>query len=57
MISDSNAHKQQVEEAVSFLRSRLPIMPEVLIQLGTGLGNLVEAMDKRLSIPYEKIPG
>ena len=52
-----NAHKEQVEEAVSFLRSRLPVMPEVLIQLGTGLGNLVEAMDERLSIPYKEIPG
>jgi purine-nucleoside phosphorylase len=54
---DINAHKQQVEEAVAFLRSRLPIMPEVLIQLGTGLGNLVEAMDNSISIPYLEIPG
>ncbi|MDU9047749.1 MAG: purine-nucleoside phosphorylase [Candidatus Electrothrix sp. Rat3] len=54
---DINAHKQQVEKAVAFLQSRLPIMPEVLIQLGTGLGNLVEAMDNSISIPYEEIPG
>ena len=54
---DINAHKEQVEEAVAFLRSRLPIIPEILIQLGTGLGNLVEAMDNSISIPYEEIPG
>ncbi|WLE97421.1 MAG: purine-nucleoside phosphorylase [Candidatus Electrothrix communis] len=54
---DSNAHKEQVEEAVAFLQSRLPIIPEILIQLGTGLGNLVEAMESSISIPYEDIPG
>ncbi len=54
---DIKAHKEQVEEAVAFLRSRLPIIPEILIQLGTGLGNLVEAMDNSLSIPYKEIPG
>lgn len=54
---DIKAHKEQVEEAVAFLRSRLPIIPEILIQLGTGLGNLVEAMDNSISIPYEEIPG
>ena len=54
---DNKAHKEQVEEAVAFLRSRLPVMPEILIQLGTGLGNLVEAMDSSLSIPYKEIPG
>ena len=52
-----NLHKQQVEEAVTFLRSRLPVMPEVLIQLGTGLGNLVEAMEDSIVLPYEEIPG
>ncbi|CAK8711268.1 purine-nucleoside phosphorylase [Candidatus Electrothrix laxa] len=54
---DINTHKQQVEEAVAFLRSRLSVLPEILIQLGTGLGNLVEAMNNSVSIPYEDIPG
>ncbi|CAK8719033.1 purine-nucleoside phosphorylase [Candidatus Electrothrix aarhusensis] len=54
---DIKAHKEQVEEAVAFLQSRLPVLPEILIQLGTGLGNLVEAMESSISIPYEDIPG
>ena len=54
---DIKAHKVQVEEAAAFLRSHVPVMPEILIQLGTGLGNLVEAMEDSLSIPYEEIPG
>ncbi len=35
---DIQRHKQQAEEAVAFLHARLPLLPEVLIQLGTGLG-------------------
>ena len=54
---DITAHKEQAEEATAFLRSRLPVMPEILIQLGTGLGNLVEAMKSSISLPYEEIPG
>jgi len=54
---DINKHKEQIEEAVSFLRSRLPVQPEILIQLGTGLGNLAQAMENCISIPYEDIPG
>ncbi|XOF33625.1 MAG: purine-nucleoside phosphorylase [Candidatus Electrothrix sp. YB6] len=53
---DINAHKQQVDEAVTFLRSCLPATPEILIQLGTGLGNLAGAMEDRITIPYEEIP-
>lgn len=49
-------YRQQVEEAVDFLNNCLNEKPEILIQLGTGLGDLVQAMDVLLSIPYEKIP-
>jgi purine-nucleoside phosphorylase len=48
--------KQQVDEAVAFLRSSLPVMPEVLIQLGTGLGGLVEAMEETTVLAYSDIP-
>ena len=51
-----NLYKQQVEEAVSFLRSRLPGAPEILIQLGTGLGSLANAMEKGITIPFADIP-
>ena len=51
-----NQHKQQVEEAVQFLQSRLPAQPEILIQLGTGLGGLAEAMEDVCTISYADIP-
>ncbi|HEB68360.1 MAG TPA: purine-nucleoside phosphorylase [Desulfobulbus sp.] len=49
-------YRQQVEEAVDFLRSRLPARPEILIQLGTGLGALAESMEDASTIAYSAIP-
>jgi purine-nucleoside phosphorylase len=51
-----NSHKEQAEESAVFLRARLPVPPEILIQLGTGLGGLAKAMSGSVSIPYEEIP-
>jgi purine-nucleoside phosphorylase len=54
---DITLHRQQAEEAAAFLRARLPVLPDILIQLGTGLGGLAKAiMTGSLSIPYEEIP-
>jgi len=49
-------YRQQVEETVAFLRSRLPVQPEVVIQLGTGLGALVTALEDSVTISFEDIP-
>lgn len=53
---DMSRYRQQVEEAVAFIRSRLAEPPEVLIQLGTGLGELVRAMHVDCSLSYAEIP-
>ncbi|MGX9727564.1 MAG: purine-nucleoside phosphorylase [Candidatus Electronema sp. VV] len=53
---DIQRHKQQAEEAAAFLRARLPLQPDVLIQLGTGLGGLAAAMTDSVSIAYADIP-
>lgn len=49
-------YKCQVEEAVDFLRANLPLLPEIIIQLGTGLGNLADALEESTVIAYDKIP-
>ncbi len=49
-------HRKEVEAAVDFLRSRIPELPEVLIQLGTGLGELAKAMKVECTFAYEDIP-
>jgi purine-nucleoside phosphorylase len=49
-------YRQRVEEAVAFLRERIPELPEVVIQLGTGLGGLAGAMQAATSFAYTEIP-
>ena len=46
----------QRAEAVSFIKERLPINPEYLLILGTGLGELAEEMTIELELPYKDIP-
>ena len=47
---------QKIEEASQFIRSRVKTKPGVGIILGTGLGNVVDKISLRHSIPYEEIP-
>ena len=53
---DIAEHKAQVEAAVAYLRNRIEEPPEVLIQLGTGLGELAKAMQGATSLAYADIP-
>lgn len=43
-------------EAVDFIRSKTNFKPDVLIILGTGLGNLARELDAEVTISYEDIP-
>ena len=52
---DMQAYKARVEEAVAFLGKKFQGTPEVLIQTGTGLGEMVEGMEVVCS-RYNKIP-
>jgi purine-nucleoside phosphorylase len=55
-VIDMAAHRRQVEEAVAFLRARLPEPPEIIVELGTGLGGLAAALGGQTVIPYGDIP-
>lgn len=46
----------QVQEAVEFLKGKLPLAPEIGLILGSGLGVMADAMENAVSIPYEQIP-
>jgi purine-nucleoside phosphorylase len=45
-----------VEECVGFLRDRLPFIPSIVIQLGTGLGDLAGQVQAALTLSYGEIP-
>jgi purine-nucleoside phosphorylase len=53
---DNTLHHEQVEAAVTYLRDCISEPPEVLIQLGTGLGELAKAMQSARTFAYEEIP-
>ena len=48
---------QAIDEAVAFVRSKSTLQPKVGIVLGSGLGNVVDALDVDAAIPYSEIPG
>jgi purine-nucleoside phosphorylase len=48
--------KRQIDEAVAFLRGRTPLVPEVGVILGTGLGTLAEGLTAETRVSYKDIP-
>jgi len=47
---------RQIEEATTFLLSRVKTRPEIGLILGTGLGGVADGMKMEALIPYEEIP-
>jgi purine-nucleoside phosphorylase len=48
--------KRQIDEAVAYLRGKTPLVPEVAIILGTGLGSLDEGLAAETRVSYGDIP-
>ena len=53
----SPAMIKAIDDAVAFVRSRTRIQPQAGVVLGSGLGNVVDAIDVETEIPYAEIPG
>jgi len=49
-------YQERVEECVRYLKGHAPFSPELIIQLGTGLGNFAEKIDTELILPYSDLP-
>jgi len=47
---------EDIKEVSNFVRSRIPVQPEVGIILGSGLGGLAENIERPTKIPYTEIP-
>ena len=47
--------KKQVEQSAAYIRSRLPVLPEVGLVLGSGLGPLAEQLQDAVTISYSEI--
>lgn len=48
---------RDIKEASDFIKSKINCIPEVLVILGSGLGNLVEDIENKIEIKYSDIKG
>jgi purine-nucleoside phosphorylase len=48
--------REQIDEAVGFIRTKTEFVPKIGIILGTGLGTLAEGINVEAKISYEDIP-
>ncbi len=46
-----------IDDAVRFVRSKTSVQPQAGVILGSGLGNVVDALEIESAIPYSEIPG
>ena len=46
------AYYDMVLQAAEYLRCCMPAVPRVGLVLGSGLGDLVDAMQERKAVPY-----
>lgn len=53
---DLETYRREVEGAVSFLSTKLSVLPEIVIVLGTGLNRLADSLEQPEVIPYADIP-
>jgi purine-nucleoside phosphorylase len=45
-----------MNEAIQFLKDRLPTPPQIAVVLGSGLGAFADELSDRVEIPYSEIP-
>jgi len=48
--------KQMIDESVAFIRTKTDMSPKIGIILGSGLGDLAQAVKREIEISYEHIP-
>ena len=50
------SYRNQINEAVDFIRSKTNIKPDFGMILGSGLGELADEIENKVVIPYKEIP-
>jgi purine-nucleoside phosphorylase len=55
-MKEAGEYQKRVEECVAFLRETAPFTPDIIVQLGTGLGDFGERVEGELKLPYSQIP-
>ena len=55
-MSHTAAESALIDDAVAFLRSRIPSSPDVALVLGSGMGQLSDELVDPLAIPFAEVP-
>ncbi|MCF8055874.1 MAG: purine-nucleoside phosphorylase [Desulfocapsa sp.] len=55
-MKDADEYQKRVEECVSFFHDTAPFSPDLIVQLGTGLGDFGNRVTSERSLPYSQIP-
>ena len=55
-MEDAGEYQKRVEECVAFLQDTVPFTPDLIVQLGTGLGHFGDRVESELKLPYSQIP-
>ena len=50
------SYYDQVKEAADAIRSRVPVVPQAAIVLGSGLGDFANSLGDAVTMPYEQLP-
>ena len=50
------SHYDQVKEAADAVRARVPVVPEIAVILGSGLGGFADSLGGAVSMPYASLP-
>ena len=55
-MTEPGTYQERVEECVAYLKQALPFIPDLVIQLGTGLGSFGDKVKTETTLPYSEIP-
>ena len=50
------SYYDQVKEAADAIRSRVPVVPQAAIVLGSGLGDFANSLGEAVTMPYDQLP-
>lgn len=51
-----NNYMNKMNETTLFIKSKIESIPKIAIILGSGLGNLADDIEEKITIPYKEIP-
>ena len=52
-----DSYLNSIHEAADYIKSRIPVQPEIGLVLGSGWGDFADSVEQAFRIPYNEVPG